>query len=196
MIEGAPQLAQQHQAVRVVGVALGRRLEDLARHLLREARVAARDEDAELVATQPGRPLAVAQHVAQPLPDFLQHQVAVKINKTPSYQLTAVGAPMPMLHVAKEIDEAALIAGARMEPGQVAPVCSFRISGGARGAKVSWRVEAVRNDLWVRTRGAPVEVEKQGLEKGTYQHPELYGQPPEKGMNYEAARERPKPARE
>lgn len=76
----------------------------------------------------------------------LPHYFA-KINKNPSYQLTAVGAPMPMLHVAEEIDEAALSAGATAGPGVAAPLCSFRIAGGAPGAKVSWRVEAVRNDL-------------------------------------------------
>jgi hypothetical protein len=57
------------------------------------------------------------------------------------------------------------------------------------GGDVSWRVEALRNDRWVQMRGAPVEVDKQGPEKGTYQHPELYGQPPEKSMNYDATRE-------
>ncbi len=118
-----------------------------------------------------------------------------KINRTPSYQLTAIGAPMPTLHVAEEIDEAALSAGAKAEPGVAAPKCSFRIAGGAPGARVSWRVEAVRSDRWVKQGGAPVEVEKQGLEKGTYQHPELYGQPPEKGMNYDAARRIPEPVR-
>jgi hypothetical protein len=100
-----------------------------------------------------------------------------------------------MLHVAEEIDEAALSAGAKAGPGEAAPTCSFRIAGGVPGAKVSWRVEALRNDKWVQMRGAPVEVEKQDLEKGTYQHPELYGQPPEMGMNYDAERERPSPAR-
>jgi hypothetical protein len=70
-----------------------------------------------------------------------------KINKDPRYTLTAVGMPMPMLHVAEEIDEAALNAGATAGPGVPAPLCSFRIAGGAPGAKVSWRVEAVRNDL-------------------------------------------------
>ncbi len=119
----------------------------------------------------------------------LPHYFA-KINKTPSYQLTAVGAPMPMLHVAEEIDEAALSAGATAGPGVAAPICSFRIAGGAPGAKVSWEVKAVRNDLWVQTRAMPVEVEKQGIEKGKYQHPELYGQPPEKGMNYRLEDER------
>jgi hypothetical protein len=34
----------------------------------------------------------------------------------------------------------------------------------------------------------PVEVEKQGREKGTYQHPELYGLSAEMGMNYDATR--------
>ncbi len=113
-----------------------------------------------------------------------------KINKTPSYQLTAVGAAMPMLHVAEEIDEAALSRGTGLPPGEAAPLCCFRIAGGAPGAKVSWRIEAVRSDRWVKKRGAPVEIEKQGLEKGTYQHPELYGQPAEKGMNYNATRDR------
>jgi hypothetical protein len=108
--------------------------------------------------------------------------------------------------VAEEIDEAALSAGATAGPGVAAPACTFRISGGAPGAKVSWRVEALRNDLWVRnravavetvadgvavqTRAMPVEVEKQGLEKGTYQHPELYGLSAERGMNYTAPTER------
>lgn len=106
-----------------------------------------------------------------------------RINKEATYQLTAVGAPMPLLHLAEEVDANALAVGAAAAPGEPAPVCSFRIAGGAPGGKVSWRVEAVRNDPWVRRRGAPVEVDKVDIEKGTYQHPELYGQPAGKGMN-------------
>lgn len=49
---------------------------------------------------------------------------------------------------------------------------------------VSWEVKAVRNDLWVRAHGAPVEVAKEGREKGTYQHPELYGKPIEEGLDF------------
>ena len=64
-----------------------------------------------------------------------------------------------------------------------APACSFRTAGGAPGAKVSWEVKAVRNDLWVRTNGAPVEIEKRGPETGTYQHPDVYGPPPERGTH-------------
>jgi len=129
-----------------------------------------------------------AGQVVVALPDYF-----ARINKEPRYTLTAVGAPMPNLHVAREIDESALSAGAKAEPGEPAPLCSFRIAGGAPGAKVSWRVEAIRNDRWVQQCGAPVEVEKQGLEKGTYQHPELYGQPPEKGRDYDAQRRDPSP---
>ena len=69
----------------------------------------------------------------------------------------------------------------------------FKIRTSAPGVKVSWRVDAVRNDRWVRKYGAPVEIEKQAPERGKYQHPELYGQPPEKGINYHAKRERPSP---
>ncbi|CAG0995291.1 hypothetical protein PHYC_02524 [Phycisphaerales bacterium] len=116
------------------------------------------------------------------------------INRDPRYTLTAVGAPMPMLHVAGEIDEAALIAGARAAPGDALPTCAFRIAGGAPGARVSWEVKAVRNDQWVRRNGAPIEIEKQGIEKGTYQHPELYGQPAEKGVHYNATAPHHEPA--
>jgi hypothetical protein len=40
----------------------------------------------------------------------------------------------------------------------------------------------------MQTRGAPVEIEKLDPERGTYQHPELYGQPPEMGMTPPAGR--------
>ena len=112
---------------------------------------------------------------------------------------------MPNLHVAGEISEAALIAGVAAGAGVAAPACTFRIAGGAPHAKVSWEVKAVRNDTWVRsrvvsartvqdgrsieTRAMPVEVEKQDFEKGKYQHPEHYGQPRERGLDYRGDRE-------
>src|SRR5204863_89367 len=46
-----------------------------------------------------------------------------KINKDPRYTLTAVGAPMPNLHIADEIDEYALNIGASAEPSQAVPPC-------------------------------------------------------------------------
>ncbi|MGE0481193.1 MAG: hypothetical protein AB7Q17_12045 [Phycisphaerae bacterium] len=113
-----------------------------------------------------------------------------KINTRPRYQLTAVGAPMPALHVTEKISESALRVGAMAGPDEVVPRCSFRIAGGAPGGEVSWEVKALRNDRWVRQHGAPVEVAKQEFERGTYQHPELYGQPPEKGLNFRPEAER------
>ena len=91
------------------------------------------------------------------------------INTAPRYQLTAVGAPMPMLHVAEKITTGDSTA-------------SFRVAGGAPGGEVSWEVKARRNDPYVQQRGAPVEVPKTGREKGTYQHPEFYGQPQSKRL--------------
>jgi len=117
----------------------------------------------------------------------LPHYFA-KINARPRYQLTAVGAPMPMLHVAEEIDESALRSGATAEPWEASPRCSFRIAGGAPGAKVSWEVKALRNDRWIQRCGAPVEVEKPSVERGTYQHPELFGGRTETGDDAERAR--------
>ena len=116
-----------------------------------------------------------------------------KINKTPSYQLTAIGAPMPMLHVAEKISDGALSAGQKAGPEDAIPVCSFRIAGGVPGGEVSWRVEAVRNDLRMRLHGAPVEREKAGSERGKYQHPEYYGLPAEMGVDFEAEHVRQPP---
>ncbi|MFO0840416.1 MAG: hypothetical protein U1D55_18060 [Phycisphaerae bacterium] len=113
------------------------------------------------------------------LPDYF-----ASINAAPRYTLTAIGAAMPNLHVGEEISDAALSAGERAAPGEALITASFRIAGGAPGAKVSWEVKAVRNDRWVRQYGSAVELEKEGIERGTYQHPELYGQPMERGMSY------------
>jgi hypothetical protein len=107
-----------------------------------------------------------------------------KINKDPSYQLTPVGAAMPLLHIATKISQDALAQGAKAAPSEPAPTCSFTIAGGAPNGEVCWRVEATRNDRWVQTHGAPVEVAKQGPEDGTYQHPDLYNQPADKGAFY------------
>jgi hypothetical protein len=99
------------------------------------------------------------------------------INKDPRYTLTPIGAPMPMLHIAAEIDEDALARGNAANPGDALPTVSFRIAGGVPGGKVSWRVDALRYDRWVQRYGAPVEADKPPDEKGAYQHPELYAQP-------------------
>jgi len=68
---------------------------------------------------------------------------------------------------------------------------TFKIRTSAANVEVTWRVEAVRNDLWVRRYGAPVEMQKEGLEKGTYQHPELYGVPPQTSTEFPIEPEQP-----
>lgn len=83
-----------------------------------------------------------------------------QIARDPQYQLTAVGAPAPSLHVASKVN------GGR-----------FTIGGGTAGLEVCWTVTAVRNDLWVRANPPAVEKMKPEHERGTYLHPELYGQP-------------------
>ena len=45
------------------------------------------------------------------------------------------------------------------------------------GVEVSWMVQGVRNDPFVRNYGAPVETDKTADERGTYLRPELYGLP-------------------
>jgi hypothetical protein len=97
------------------------------------------------------------------------------INRDPRYTLTAIGAPMPNLHVAVKIQNN-----------------RFKIAGGAPGKEVSWRVEAVRNDLWVQRYGYQTEQEKPKEHQGRYLHPELYGQPKERGIHY---RPEPEPVR-
>lgn len=99
-----------------------------------------------------------------------------EINRDPSYQLTPIGAAMPNLHIASKITNN-----------------RFKIAGGVPGKEVSWIVKAVRNDLYVRQYGAPVETEKDEYERGKYQHPELYGQPAEKGIDYRIKPEQPNP---
>ncbi len=101
------------------------------------------------------------------LPDYFE-----AINRDASYHLTPIGAAMPNLHVAVEIQ------GNR-----------FKIAGGAPFKKVSWEVKAVRNDPWVQQYGYQTEQEKPKEYQGLYLHPELYGQPKERGIFYTPTQE-------
>jgi hypothetical protein len=94
------------------------------------------------------------------LPDYFE-----SINREASYHLTPIGAPMPNLHVAIEIQNN-----------------RFKIAGGAPGKKVSWEVKAIRNDPWVQRYGYETEPEKPKAWQGLYLHPELYGQPREQSI--------------
>lgn len=67
----------------------------------------------------------------------------------------------------------------------------FLIMSSAPNTEVSWRVEANRNDLYVRAIKPKDAIEKEGVERGTYQHPELYGMPSSRGMFYDSERTKP-----
>lgn len=111
-----------------------------------------------------------------------------RINRDPRYTLTPLGAAMPALHVKEEIDPAALLAAAPLSAGEPAPVCSFVISGGAPGGRVSWRVEALRHDAWVRRNDAPPEREKSPAERGRIQPGIANGLPAADSVAQQAAR--------
>jgi hypothetical protein len=103
------------------------------------------------------------------LPDYFE-----AINRDFHYHLTPIGGAAPNLHIAQEIINN-----------------SFMIGGGAPGLKVSWTVTGVRNDPYMQARKRPVVEDKSEHERGKYQHPELYGQPPEKGIDYRADPDHP-----
>lgn len=82
------------------------------------------------------------------------------VNEDFRYQLTAVGAAAPNLHVAQELANH-----------------QFSIAGGAPGMKVSWQVTGVRHDGFAKAHPLVVEVSKSEKERGHYLYPEAYGQP-------------------
>jgi hypothetical protein len=96
------------------------------------------------------------------LPDWFE-----ALNGDFRYQLTAVGAAGPNLHIAQEIQNR-----------------SFKIAGGQANMKVSWQIIAVRQDAWERAHPMVVEAQKPPIERGYYINPELFGAPPEKNMDW------------
>lgn len=85
------------------------------------------------------------------------------LNSNFRYQLTAIGAAAPNLHIAQEVTNR-----------------QFRIAGGVPGMKVSWQVTGVRHDAFAQANPLVPEVEKPANERGFYIHPALYGQPNDK----------------
>jgi hypothetical protein len=60
----------------------------------------------------------------------------------------------------------------------------FKIAGGRAGLEVSWMVTGIRQDAWANAHEMEVEQEKPDQERGYYLHPELYGQPEERGVQW------------
>jgi trimeric autotransporter adhesin len=94
------------------------------------------------------------------LPDWFE-----SLNQDFRYQLTAIGAPGPNLHIAEKVKNN-----------------SFKIAGGQPGMEVSWQVTGIRHDAWANAHRIPVEIAKPTNERGTYIHPELFGAPKEKSV--------------
>ncbi len=80
------------------------------------------------------------------------------LNRDFRYQLTALGAPGPNLHVAQTI------AGNR-----------FKIAGGMPRRDVSWQVTGIRHDPYANAHRIRVEEDKTGDARGRYLHPQAYG---------------------
>jgi hypothetical protein len=91
-------------------------------------------------------------HAVVTLPTYFE-----ALNRDFRYQLTAVGAPAPNLHVWRKV------AGN-----------TFEIAGGKPGMEVSWQVTGVRQDAYANARRIPTEELKPEAERGTYLHPDLF----------------------
>jgi hypothetical protein len=49
--------------------------------------------------------------------------------------------------------------------------------------KVSWQVTGIRRDPWASAHRVHVEQDKTAKERGYYMHPDLYGQPADRGIS-------------
>jgi trimeric autotransporter adhesin len=68
----------------------------------------------------------------------------------------------------------------RMQDGQ------FSIRSSQPNTEVSWLVTGIRQDAWAEANRIPVEVEKAPADQGLYLHPEAFGQPAEKGIDWKS----------
>jgi hypothetical protein len=100
------------------------------------------------------------------LPNYFE-----EVNTNFRYQLTCIGT------------FASAIVGAEIQENR------FQIRTDKPKVKVSWRVEADRNDRWVQEHPVSAEVQKPEFQRGTYMRPELFGQPRERKTTYDAQAE-------
>ena len=98
------------------------------------------------------------------------------LNKDFRYQLTAIGAPGPNLYIAEEISDTTT--------SNKSSNSRFKIAGGTSGMKVSWQVTGIRKDPWANANRIQVEEDKPTKERGYHLHPDLYGQPEDKGISH------------
>lgn len=101
------------------------------------------------------------------MPDWFE-----ALNMEFRYQLTPIGGPGPNLYIAQKIENN-----------------RFQIAGGEAGMEVSWQVTGIRHDPYAEANRTQIEEDKPEDERGTYLHPEVYGQPKEKGLSYRQQQE-------
>ena len=102
------------------------------------------------------------------------------LNKDFRYQLTAIGAPGPNLYIAEEIPDTTTNYSESNNNNNN----HFKIAGGTSGMKVSWQVTGIRQDPWANANRIQVEEDKPDKERGYYIYPDIYEQPPEKGISH------------
>jgi hypothetical protein len=88
------------------------------------------------------------------------------LNKDFRYQLTCIGG-FAQVYVAEKVKNN-----------------RFKIAGGTAGLEVSWQVTGIRQDAYANAHRIPVEEMKTDKERGYYLHPDLFGQPEEKGTEW------------
>jgi hypothetical protein len=86
------------------------------------------------------------------------------VNKDVRYQLTVIGTFAQAI-IAEEVQ------------GN-----NFKIQTDKPNVKVSWQVTGIRNDPYAQQNRIVAEQDKPATEKGTYLHPEIYGQPKSKAL--------------
>jgi hypothetical protein len=99
------------------------------------------------------------------------------------YQLTAIGTPGPNLYIAEEISDG-VIDYSNSSSSSNKKNSRFKVADGTSGMKVSWQVTGIRKDPWANAHRIQVEEDKPDRERGYYIYPDLYEQPPEKGISH------------
>jgi hypothetical protein len=95
------------------------------------------------------------------LPDYFE-----ALNKDFRYQLTVIGSFAQAMVSKKESGN------------------KFSIKTNQPNIEVSWQISGVRHDVYAVAHPMKTEVEKKGILKGKYIHPELYGKPKNEAISY------------
>ncbi|MCG3128655.1 MAG: hypothetical protein CHACPFDD_03544 [Phycisphaerae bacterium] len=94
------------------------------------------------------------------LPDWFE-----ALNRDFRYQLTCIGGFAPV-YVAEKVT-----------------ANQFRIAGGTPKLEVSWQITGVRQDAFANAHRIPIEQDKPAALRGSYLHPDAFGQPESRGIN-------------